>query len=225
MYIFSFSSADACRPREKFFREFPITTNRSKSLETFTIECTAQPTVFEVRYNNKQLCACGRITKVATEKYDKCIEKLPLNFTVVISTEKIHSQRGDNCTLRFTFKDQFVLIAKLGIFPGTFITSSYVIAKTVTRTSVVTRLFTSYITSTIILNGTVEIGQPSATSSAMVSQSEIGNSTTSSGQIRLVKTDLVRTDIICLRKKIGEHFQLFTHTLWENLKKSLYHSY
>jgi hypothetical protein len=205
-YIFSFSSADACRPRGKFFSQYSVPKNRNKSLSSFKLQCTAQPIVFEVRYKNKQLCICGRIIRANTPTFPNCFKRFPLDFTVVISAEKVHSQWGDNCTFTLNFGDGVTATLRLGILLGKVVTSSYVIAKTVTRSSAFTRLFTSYITSTIILNGTVEIGQPSATSSAMVSQSELVNSTTSSGQIRLVKTDLVITDIICLRKKIGQHF-------------------
>ncbi|CAB3995011.1 basement membrane-specific heparan sulfate proteoglycan core -like [Paramuricea clavata] len=174
---------DVCRKREKFFSQYTVPKERNKSLSSFRLQCTAQPIVFEVRYKDKQLCVCGRITKANKPIFPNCPKRIPLDFTVVISAEKVRSQWADNCTFIFNFGGGAKTTLRLGILPVTLMTSHYVIAKTVTRTSVVTRLFTSYITSTIILNGTVEIGQPLATSSPMVSRSELRNSAPSSGQI------------------------------------------
>jgi hypothetical protein len=87
--------------------------------------CTAS--FFEVRFKNKQLCICGRITRANTPTFPNCLIRFPLDFTVVISVEKVRSQWGDNCTFRFNFGDNVpIMLLHLGILPGKVVTSSFV---------------------------------------------------------------------------------------------------
>ncbi|CAB3995012.1 Hypothetical predicted protein [Paramuricea clavata] len=118
---------DACRKREKFFSQFTVPgEDHNKSLSSFSVQCTAHPTVFEVWFKNKQLCICGRITRANTPTFLNCLKRFPLDFTVVISVEKVSSRWGDNCTFRFNFVDGVTTTLDLGISPGKVVTSSFV---------------------------------------------------------------------------------------------------
>ena len=82
--------------------------------------------MFEVRYTNKQLCTCGRY--VGSKKDGivvmSCRARLPLNFTVQISVEKVRNRWGENCTFFFVSPGSyFAREHVLRILPENIVTS------------------------------------------------------------------------------------------------------
>ena len=158
---------NGCRQRERLYAQQTIINQKNEILSNFTLECTTKVT-FEVRYADETLCRCGRIDKKGVTLFERCINRLRLNFWVVISAPNVLNRFGENCTFRFKFADGVILTLPLGIPPGKIVTSSFIVS------GVSTRFLTSYVTSTVFFTSTASFMQ-------------VANSPTSSaGKIRLV---------------------------------------
>ena len=164
-----------CRTRERFFAQITVDNSRNKTLSTIHLQCTTE-TIFEVRYANEVLCRCGRIVRPGRVLTEACLNRLQLDFWVIISAANVHNQFGENCTFVFLLNDSVPLTLELGIKPGKIVTSTLVVS------GVSTRFYTSYITSTNFLTSTTSligqqstitspIGLPSTTSSFVVANS------------------------------------------------------
>ncbi len=155
-------TSEGCRPREKLYSQFMISNPKKGMLRSFHLKCTTE-IVYEVRYANEELCRCGRITTPGRKLFETCQTRSSMDFLVVISTEKVRNQWGESCTFTFILVNKTIttmLPFEISIFPEKIVSSNF-------RTS------------------TSSIGQPSTMSSLMISQTELGHSTTSlTGQIR-----------------------------------------
>ena len=117
-----------------------------------------------MRYANEVLCRCGRIVRPGLLLTETCLNKLNMDFLVIISAANVHNRFGENCTFGFLFIDYPLLTLRLGIKPGKLVTSTLVVS------GVSTRFFTSYITSTNFLTTTTSLIGQLSTKTPLIGQ-------------------------------------------------------
>ena len=89
---------DRCKKSRKY-RGTPLVEHGSmERLDKITITCTCRGIIFEVRYSNGSLCACGHVKKANVRYTFECQEELSsLDITINVSTNhiKIRKERCD----------------------------------------------------------------------------------------------------------------------------------
>ena len=87
-----------CKKSRKYSGTPLVERGSMERLDKITITCTCRGIIFEVRYSNGSLCACGHLKKANVRHTFMCQEKLSsLDITVNVSTNhvKIRKERCD----------------------------------------------------------------------------------------------------------------------------------
>ena len=99
MLFLAISKVEGRCKKFRKYRGTPLVERGSmERLDKITITCTCRGIIFDVRYSNGSLCACGQVKKANVRYTFKCQEKLSsLDITIKVSTNhiKILKERCD----------------------------------------------------------------------------------------------------------------------------------